>query len=308
MKKGEYQSSKHVKRIDRLIPYLFISPFYITFIIFMVWPILSAFYLSFTNWMGSDEYKFIGLQNYIRLFGDTQFHLSLYNTFYLAFVSLIIMIPLSLISASVLNTQWLKFKGVFRLLFFAPIATTPVAIALVFVGLYDTDYGVINYILNVFNIPRINWLGSAQWIKTSILIVVLWRSTGLYMIYFLAGLQTIPNDLYEASTVDGANAVQKFFQITLPLLRPMILFVMVIATIDILQLFDESVMLNKFSHASSTSAGPEDAGLTIAFLLYRQGFSYFNLSYGSAIGIIIFLIVFSLSMLQMKAFGFSSTE
>ena len=285
-------------------PYLFIAPFYITFIIFLLWPTVFALFVSMTNWMGRN-FDFVGLANYKTILTDKQFYLSIYNTFYLAVIALIVIIPGSLVAAMILDLKWFKARTLFRILFFAPIATTPIAIALVFVGLMDSNYGVINYFLQLIHLPAIPWLEQAGWIKPAILMIVFWRSIGLYMIYFLAGLQTIPDELHEAAIIDGAGPVRRAWSITVPLLRPVILFVVIIATIDILQLFDESVMLNKFTHSTGSSAGPSDAGLTMAFYLYRHGISYFKLGYGSAIGIIIFIIVFGFALVQMKSLGFS---
>ena len=303
VRKKKFQSLKDYRYW--FTPYLFIAPFYITFLVFLLWPAFFALFVSMTDWMGGQEFNFIGLKNYISVLTDEQFYLSIYNTFYLSIIGLLILIPTSLISATLLDIKWFKEKNLFRLLFFAPIATTPVAIALVFVGLYDTNYGVINHLLKIIGMQAIPWLGKAEWIKPAILVVVLWRSTGLYMIYFLAGLQTIPEELHEAAIMDGASPLRRFFTINLPILRPVIIFVMVVSTIDMLQLFDESVMLNKFTHSSGAFAGPSDSGLTMAFYLYRHGINYFKLGYGSAVGVIIFAIVFGLAIVQLKTLGFS---
>jgi ABC-type sugar transport system permease subunit len=303
----KYQASSFWSRHERkIVPYIFISPFYITFIVFMVWPVVSAVFMSFTNWMGGGTPKFLGLGNYDEMLYDNRFWLSLWNTAYLSIGCLLVMIPLSLFLAGVLNIGWLKFRGFFRMLYFAPIATSTVAVAVVFIGLYDKEYGVINYLLESLRLPPVPWLDSAAWIKPSILGLVFWRSTGLYMIYFLAGLQTIPHELYEAAWVDGANKPQAFVHITVPMLRPVIVFVAVVATVAALQIFEESFILNRFSMFSA--AGPGDSGLTLAFYLYQQGFKFFRLGFGATVGIVIFVLVFSLSLIELKVLGFFARE
>lgn len=287
-------------------PYIFIAPFYITFAIFFLWPVSYAVYMSFTNWMGMGNYQMIGFNNYRNLFNDSSFWLAMRNTVWLSVAGILIVIPVSLLLAQILDVSWLRLRGLFRMIIFAPIATASVAVAIVFLALLDARAGAINWMLQSLGGEPIPWLDSPAYIKPSILMVFVWRSMGLYMIYFLAGLQSIPHEIYEAAQVDGANVLQSFWHVTIPLLRPVTVFVIVILTISVLQIFDETFILNQFSMFSA--AGPADSGLTLAFYLYRHGFKNFQLGYGAAIGIVIFVIIFCLSMVQMKLLGFFRDE
>lgn len=301
-----FQTPNWYKIQRKLAPYLFIAPFYILFLVFFVGPISYAIYMSFTNWMGMSNYRMIGLANYATLWRDEGFWLSFRNTLWLAVTGILIVIPLSLVLAQGLNQRWLRFRGLFRMVTFAPIATASVAVAVVFLALLDARNGVINWLLSQIGIAPIPWLDDSAYIKPSILMVFVWRTVGLYMIYFLAGLQAIPEELYEAAQVDGANSVQTFRYVTVPMLRPVLIFVVVVLTIAVLQIFEETFILNQFSQFSA--AGPGDSGLTLAFYLYRYGFKQFQLGYGTAIGIVIFVMIFSLSLIQMKFLGFFSED
>lgn len=283
-------------------PYVFISPFYITFLVFFLGPAAYAIYMSFTNWMGSGNYKVIGFQNYVTLITNDTFRLALVNSIWLSVASMAVIIPLSLVLANVLNADWVKLRAVFRTIIFAPIATATVAVAVIFLALLDARAGVINWVIGQVGIAPIPWLDNEAYIKPSILMVTVWRSTGLYMIYFLAGLQSIPRELYEAANVDGADTFQAFRHVTIPMLRPVTIFVAVVLTIATLQIFEESFILNQFSMFSA--AGPGDSGLTLAYYLYREGFKYFKLGYGAAVSVVIFALVFGLSLVQMKLLGF----
>jgi multiple sugar transport system permease protein len=290
----------------KLAPYLFIAPFYVVFLIFFIGPIGYAFYMSFTNWMGMSNYQFIGFKNYVTLWNDDGFWLALRNSIWLSVTGILIVIPLALLLAIMLNQPWLRLRGLFRVVTFAPIATASVAVAVVFLALLDTRTGVINWLLTQVNLAPIPWLDEPAYVKWSILMVFVWRTVGLYMIYYLAGLQAIPHEIYEAAQVDGANTIQSFRHITLPMLRPVTIFVVIVLTIAVLQIFEETFILNRFS--MSTGAGPGDAGLTLAFYLYRHGFKQFELGFGAAIGIVIFVLIFGLSLLQMRFLGFFRDE
>lgn len=287
--------------IARFEPYLFIAPFYVLFAAFTLYPVLFALYMSTTNWRGSRNPEFTFLANYGRIVADETFLLAFVNNLWFSAGSIVLVIPLALGIAVLLNLQWLRFKGVLRTIYFLPIATSTVIVAMVFLALYDARYGAVNYLLGLVGVSPVNWLGHPPFVKPAIMGLIAWRWTGLIMVYFLAGLQSIPQDLYEAAMVDGASAWQSFRNVTIPLLRPVLLFVIVIVTHDSFRIFDEPYILNRFS--MGLSGGPEDAGLSLGLYLYRMGFEYRQLGYASAIGVVIFLISFAVSMLQLRRFG-----
>jgi lactose/L-arabinose transport system permease protein len=202
---------------------------------------------------------------------------------------------LALVLASVLNSRTLRLKGLWRSSYFSPIVTSSIAIALVFSLLYSRDYGLLNAFLARVGIPHIDWLGDGFWAKVSIIILIMWRWTGYTSIYFLAGMQSISVEYYESAMIDGANAFHQFKSITLPLLRPMILYVSILVTIGALQIFEEPYIL--------TRGGPANATMSVAQYLYIQGISNLKFGFGSAVGLLIFLTIFSLSAFQLKTFG-----
>jgi len=282
-------------RQAKMAPYLFVAPFFILFFVFFLFPSLSALFLSFFKWNGIGSPDWLGLRNFQRLLEDPNFWQAVVNTVIYMLASLFIVVPLSLVLASVLNSPGLKLKGLWRSSFFSPIVTSSVAIALVFQILYSRDYGLLNAFLGKIGVAHINWLGDGDWAKVSIIILIMWRWTGYTSIYFLAGMQTISMEYYEAAMIDGANATQQFLRITLPLLRPVILFVSILVTTGSLQIFVEPYIL--------TSGGPANATLSVAQFLYTQGISNLKFGFGSAVGLLLFITIFSLSALQLRTFG-----
>jgi ABC-type sugar transport system permease subunit len=262
-----------------LSPYLFIAPFYILFFVFFLGPVLFAILLSFQSWNGIDPMHFVGLD----------------NTAVYSGASLFVISPLSFLLAVALNAGMVRGKGLLRTIYFTPIVTSSVAIAIVFLVLYNQRSGLFNQVLSALGSEPINWLGSRDWSKVAVLGLMTWRWMGFNAIYFLAGLQTIPVSLYEAAVVDGANQWQSFRHITIPMLRPVILFVAVIVLIGSAQIFEEPYML--------TSGGPVDSSLSISNYLYRVGMQYLRLGYASSVGFLLFVIIFFFSWLQMRLFG-----
>jgi ABC-type sugar transport system permease subunit len=276
-------------------PYFFIAPFFILFFTFFLFPSLAALILSFFKWNGIGSPDWLGVRNFQRLFEDLNFWMAVRNTVIYMLASLFIVVPMSLVLAALLNSRDLGFRDFWRMAYFSPIVTSTVAIALVFSLLYSTDYGLINAFLVQFGLPKINWLGDSNWAKASIVILIIWRWTGYTAVYFLAGMQTISQELYEAAMIDGANAIQQFLRITLPLLRPVILFVSILVTTGSLQIFEEPYIL--------TRGGPANATLSVAQYLYTHGITNLNFGVGSAVGLLLFVTIFSLSALQLRTFG-----
>ena len=278
----------------KIVPYVFISPFYILFIVFSVGPLIYALYLSLYRWPGTGPMRFVGLGNYEYLTGDPVFLKSLWNTIYYAIGAFIFILPLALLLALLINSTLIRLKSLFRIGYFLPILTSTVAATIMFLMILNNQFGLINQGLALLDLPAVKWLDE-DLAKVSVLLVVTWRYTGINVLYFLTGLQSIPPELYEAAQVDGAGTWARFRYITIPQLRPIALFVGVVTMIGSFQLFAEPLLL--------TNGGPNDASLTIANYLYRMGFANAKLGYGSAIGWVLALIIFGLSFMQLYLFG-----
>jgi len=296
-------SGKRKLRQDRFAPYFFISPFYILFIIFFLFPSLFALALGFFKWNALGTPEFFALRNYDYLFKQPLFWTSVQNTVFYAAASLFIVAPLALLEAIALNSKRLKLRSLWRTLYFAPIVTSTVAISLVFRLMYNTDYGLINGVIMSLGGTAIPWMESPGLTKFAVMGVVIWRWTGLLAIYFLAGLQSISEELYEAAAIDGANGLQKFFFVTLPMLRPVILFVAILVLIGSLQIFDDPQIL----FGNATPGGPGSSALSIVQYLYQQGITQQLFGFASAIGTFLFIVIFGLSLVQLRVFrGFGS--
>ena len=279
----------------KLAPYAFISPFYVLFGFFFLAPSLIALVLSLFRWDGINDPRFVLARNYGRLLSDKVFAQAVANTAIYAIASLFIVIPLALVLAVLLNSKSLRFSNVWRAMYVTPVVTSTVAITLVFQILYSRDTGIVNAPLIFLGLEPIYWLGDRSWVKVAIIILITWRSTGLLTIYFLAGLQSIPEELYEAASIDGASMLQKFFRITIPMLRPIILFVSIIVLLSSIQIFDESQIL--------TRGGPANASMSVVQFLYERGFTRLRFGFASAVGTVLFATVFILSLLQLQWYG-----
>ncbi|WEG12436.1 sugar ABC transporter permease [Pullulanibacillus sp. KACC 23026] len=278
---------------NRSIPYWFLMPALILFIIFTIYPILSSLILSFEK-LDQGTYVFAGFANYVRLFHDTVFYKALENTFIILVIQVPIMLILALILASALNSKLLKLRGFFRVSFFMPAVTSLVAYSILFSILLQ-DNGLINHLLGYVGIKPVHWLTTAIGAKVSIILAMTWRWTGYNMVIYLAAMQNIPEELYEAASLDGAGKFRQFINVTVPQLKPVILFTAIISTISTLQLFDEPYNLTK--------GGPGDATMTLGLYIYQNGFKYFDFGYASAIAYIVVIIVAILSYVQFKVTG-----
>lgn len=275
----------------------FIGPSIILLLIFMLIPILVSLTLSFTDFNVFAIYdwsnaSFIGFENYNNLMKDPLFWKALLNTLYALVVAMPLTIILALSFAALLNRETTYFKNFFKVSFYLPSITNTVAIAIVWSWMLNPDYGLINWFLGLIGIQGPNWLGDPAWAMPSVIMLVVWKAVGYNIILFTAGLQNIPDYLYEAAELDGASKFQKFLHVTIPSLRPTIFFVTVMTIIGYLQLFEEPYML--------TSGGPLDSTLSIVLYLYRQGFRFFKLGYASSIAFVLFIMIFALTFIQMK--------
>jgi multiple sugar transport system permease protein len=276
-----------------LAGWMFILPNFIGFAILTLVPVLILFFMAFTKWNIFGGYKWIGLANFQRLVADPSFHTALVNTVYYAAFHIPLTLLLSLGLALLLNT---KIRGLafFRTAAFFPYITSIVAIAAAWNMLFSPDTGVINQALMAIGIgDPPGWTVSTTWAMPAVIIVGTWREAGYYMLLFLAGLQTVPKELYEAALTDGANAWQRFINITLPLLRPTTFFVMVILTIQSLKIFDLVLVL--------TNGGPGQATLVLSQFIYNQGFVNNDFGYGSAAAVVLFLIALGATIFQYVA-------
>jgi ABC-type sugar transport system permease subunit len=275
-------------------PYVFISPFYIIFLAFGLLPILFSLVVSVFDWRGTTPGGYVGLANYRILLNDPSFYKALFNTFYVWVGSVPTMIFLALIFAVFLNSRLVRFRSVFRTLYFLPVVTSLLIAGLIFSLLFSTSFGLANRILELVGIAPINWLADPNWMKVTLILALLWRWTGNDMVLMLAGLQQIPTDLYEAAKVDGATEVQTFWHITVPLMRPVILFDAIISTIGAFNLFAEPFAL------FGPGGGIEQSGLVTGTLLYQYAFVYFKFGYGSALAWVLAMVIFALSMIQLR--------
>jgi ABC-type sugar transport system permease subunit len=241
-------------------PYIFVSPFFILFALFFLFPSIAALVLSVFRWNGIGDLQYIGLSNYERIYSDRVFWEALRNTVFYTAANVFIVVPLALVMAVLLNAKSLRFAAVWRAMYFAPIVTSTVATALVFSILMNKESGLLNVPVTALGFEPINWFGDRFWVKISIIIMLIWRNTGLVMIYFIAGLQGMPQELYEAAEIDGANKMEQFLKITIPLLRPIILFVSIIVMLSSMQIFDEINILN--------ARGPANARVSVVQYIY----------------------------------------
>jgi len=276
-------------------PYLFISPFYILFLIFGVYPILFSLYLSFTEWKGLGPIKFVGLRNFELLLKDKVFWQSVTNGAILFFLYVPIMTLMALVLAVILNSKRVRGFRFFRTLLFIPYIMNIVAAGFTFRLMLNQKYGLVNMMLEIVNIAPVPWLESVWGGRISLCLLVIWAWLGYNMVIMLAGLQTIPGELTEAALIDGASSTQAFFYVTIPLMRPVILFSVVLSTMGSFNLFSEIYNL--------TGGGPINATITPVIVIFNQAFGNFRLGYASAMAYLYFIILFVLTLLQFRYFG-----
>jgi ABC-type sugar transport system permease subunit len=294
IKKSKVSSIGLQKRRETITGYSFILPAVLLLIVFMLLPFLLAVAFGFTkfNLLRPDQIRFIGFDNYVILFKDKLFYKSLFNTLYFTIIVVPVQSAVALILALLVNNQ-LKLRNVFRVAYFSPVITSMTVIAILWISLYNPNEGLINSALHLLGIPKQPFLRSADQAMNSIIFMSVWQAAGYQMMIFLAGLQSIPKDLYEASAMDGANKFQQLRYITIPSLYNVTVFVLTITTIQAVKLFTQPYVM--------TNGGPENSTRTLALLIYQQGFQFRNAGYASAVSVIFFLIVVFISF-SMKRF------
>jgi ABC-type sugar transport system permease subunit len=275
-------------------PYLFIAPFFVLYAVFSAYPVLYSFWLSFHVRQGMSTPRFIGLGNYLDLLSDARYLKALANTATYAGGIVFILVPLALAIAVALGSRLVPLSQLFRLAYFLPAITSAVVISIMFSIVFDYRYGLLNRALAAFGARPVPWINEAEWALSSLILLGVWTWTGLNTLYFLAGLKGIPQELIEAALIDGATPLGAFRHVTLPLLRPVTLFVVISAINGSFQVFAQPRLL--------TQGGPSDATLTLTLYLYDVGFGYFNLGYASAIAYSIVAIILTLALVQLRIF------
>lgn len=271
--------------------YMFLLPYLLIFLAFWVWPIINSFIISL-HMTRVNPWKFAPLANWSRLFSDPAFFNALKNTLLILLIQVPVMIALATLMAVFLNSQMLKARGLFRFAFFAPVVVGEVAYSAVFRLMFNYDFGVINKIMDTVGIGGIDWYSSPTAAMAVIIMAVTWRWAGYNAIIILAGLQSIPEDVYEAATLDRVSKVKQFFYITLPLLKPILTFCVVMSIIGTMQLFAEPFLI-------TNRGGPGQATETLGLLLYRQGFGSGNFGYASTIAYAIAALAVAISLVQL---------
>jgi len=276
---------------EAFVGYLFILPTYIGFIIFILYPLVESMRISFQEFSLLRGSAYIGLDNYAQMFADPRLRIAYINTIIFTLFAVFFNAGIGLILAVMLNRRLpILMRNVYRSIFFFPVLIAHTYIAVIWRFLYQQDTGVINYYLGVIGIDPIPWLSNAHWAMAAIIILDVWKNTGFAMLVFLAGLQSIPNEYYEAAQLDGANERQLFFRITIPLLSPTIFFILVIFMIGALQVFDTIIVL--------TQGGPGDATRSVVLYVYEIAFRTFNMGYAAAVSMTLFAIILILTALQ----------
>jgi len=273
---------------ERVAPYAYVAPFFIIFGIFGLFPLAFTFVVALYHWNPIGEHTFIGLANFTRLLHDSRFWNALGNTLGIFVISTVPQLLLALGLAQLLNHARLRAATFFRMAMLLPYITSVAATALVFGQIFDRNFGLINWVLGLLHVHPVNFLASRIGSWTEIAAMVTWRWFGYNTLLYLAGMQAIPREMYEAASVDGANGWQKFTRLTIPSLRPVIIFTVVMSTIGGLQIFTEPLLV---SPESGLTCGAGRQCQTLALFLYEQGFGQFDFGYGSAIGVALFVIV-----------------
>jgi multiple sugar transport system permease protein len=277
--------------------WIFVAPALAAIAVFFVVPVVGALAMSFTDF---DIYaladlrnlRFVGFDNYVRLLQTPLFWQALFNTLYFVVVGVPLSIVASLGAALLLHSRLTRFKAFYRTALFAPVVTTLVAVAVVWRYLLHARYGLLNYALGAFGIAPIDWLGDPHWAMPAIILLSVWKNFGYNMIILLAALQAVPTELYEAARIDGANAWRQLRDVTLPALAPVLLMVSILTMAGHFQLFAEPYVM--------TQGGPAQRTITVLYLMYEEGFKWWSLGSASSVAFILFVLMFAVTLLQLR--------
>ncbi len=286
------KSTKKTEKRDGIEAFFFLSPTIIIFSTFILFPVFFSFYLSFHEWnMFSNAASFVGLDNYKRMLASQEFWQVLKNTAIYTFGTVPLNMGFSLLIAMALQRK-LAGKKFVRTAFFAPVVISPVAAALIWRWLYDPNYGVINYVIALFGVDTVNWLNEPSSAMIALIIMGVWKTFGINMVLFTAGLEAIPTSYYEAAEMDGASKLAQFWHITIPLLGPTTLFILIMSMIGSFQVFDIVYVL--------TSGGPLGTTKVLVFYVYEYAFKFFEMGYASAVSYVLFAILLIFTMIQVR--------
>jgi len=278
-------SGARVRRLSA--PYVFVLPFVAIFLAFSVYPLIYTFRLSFTNWRGSGAAEWVGLGNYSYLLTSPQFWSSIGNSTVLWLLIVPIQLVIGVVIAVLLNSATLKFRGMYRIAYIVPFVTPLVAIAQIWIVLFDQGYGAVNAVLGLFGIPEVGWLTTTMWAKPTLALLFLWKTTGFIVIILLSGLQSIDGSIYEAAAIDGASRPRQLWSITVPLLRRTIMFCVVLQTLAVFQMFAEPYVM--------TQGGPYNSTTTAGYYLYNH-ITRADLGTGAANSFLLVILVLALSL------------
>jgi multiple sugar transport system permease protein len=277
---------------DGFSAFFFLTPTLVIFLTFILFPVLFSFYLSFQEWnMFSSEANFVGMDNYVRMFNSQEFWTVLKNTAIFTIGTVPLNMALSLLVAIALHKK-IKGKKFLRTAFFAPVIISPVAAAVIWRWIYDPNFGLLNYAIGILGIDAVNWLNDPTAAMFALIIMAVWKTFGINMVLFSAGLQGIPETYYEAAEIDGAGVWSKFWRITVPMLAPTTFFIMIMSMISSFQVFDLVYVL--------TSGGPLGSTKVLVFFVYEYAFKFFEMGYASAAAYILFFILIVLTMAQVR--------
>lgn len=275
----------------------FVGPAVLIIGMFFLLPVLAALALSTTDFdiyalASLDNLRFVGLDNYIRILRMPLFWQAFGNTLYFVVIGVPLSILVSLGAALLLNSRLTRFRTFFRTVLFAPVVTTLVAVAVIWRYLFHTRYGMVNYALGHIGLGPIDWLGDPHWAMPTIILLAVWKNFGYNMVIFIAGLQAIPEDLYEAARIDGASAFRQIVHITLPMLGPTLLMVSILTTAGYFQLFAEPYVM--------TQGGPLRSTVSVLYFMYEEGFKWWNFGTASAVALVLFGSIFAVTWLLMR--------
>lgn len=295
--------TKHVKPAkksnflfsQKVAPYVFVAPFIISFLVLFLYPLLNGILMSFQSILPG-QITFVGLSNYTKIFNST-FYQALYNTTIYVILTTIILVAVPMVLATILNSKIFRFASIFRAALFIPSLTSVIVAGVIFRLMFgETETGLANALLGIFGMEPVKWRYGAGTGMFLMVLLASWRWIGVNIIYFMAGLTNIQKELYEAAEIDGAGAFQKFFRITLPLLKPVTLYVATLTVINGFRMYEESFVFWE-------NGSPGNIGLSVVGYIYQQGFQMNNMGYGSAIGVVLMVIIFVISIIQLTFFG-----
>ncbi|NEE04765.1 sugar ABC transporter permease [Phytoactinopolyspora halotolerans] len=286
-----YGRNRRALRSRRLAPYAFVLPFVVLFLGFSVYPLVYTFRLSFTSWSGSGAARWVGWDNYTYLLTNAGFWSSLANSAVLWLLIVPAQLVVALLAAVLLNNAKLRMRGFYRTTALVPFVTPLVAMAQVWIVVFDTEYGAVNGALNLFGLPDVDWLTSTTWAKPTLALLFVWKTTGFAVVILLSGLQSIPASVYEAAELDGASRTRQLVSITVPLVRRVIMFLVVMQTLAVFQMFAEPFVV--------TDGGPYGSTTTAGLFLYNH-ISRSDLGTGAANSFLLVVLVMALSLLFVR--------